>query len=305
MYTIFKNNKPLGSSFTILIKRNNFIKSSIFKYFTEKDNKTDQVRTEKLTKSVNNEEIMNSLRKSTELVENISLNELKKMIDEIDINIENNVYYTKNLPDPNYFGDALIYMAPPTLLSDARRGNIEITGIITMTGITILNYFGLLFPSNYLFPLFALWSLVAYLKFYRSFFYPHSIVYQIRLSNEHELKIVYTNGQEEKVDIKNINVSMMQLEAMGRFIPQNRPPPPKKVERLDSNVNKPQYLERPAAQLSIPIRINGITNSLIYLRTYGIGPRGGSSGFAELELLLGILNKKTKRLAIDDAKVSI
>lgn len=190
---------------------------------------------------------------------------LKSYIEKIDTSINEHIFAVKSLPDPNFFGEALLYYSPPGLMSRTAL-NYEYSGVSFMTLMTFLSFNKILFEHSYFFPYFAFLTSISYLRAYATIAFGMPIVYQITLINEHQVRIVYLSGESEVVEIKNISLS--------RYPPE----------------------DFRGTGLTIQIKLGPKKTAIIVLKNNF--PFDKFNAYAELELLLGILNKKTKKLSV-------
>lgn len=208
--------------------------------------------------------------------------ELKDLILDNKNDIKNNKFFIRSLPDPNKFGEALLFKSPLSLLHKYSKNSLEYSGYATISLVTVLNYFGLIFPSTYLFPYLALMSLTCLMKNYAKN-NMGQYVYQITLLNEHQVRVTYVSGRSELVDIKNIYLSQDNVDVLlgSDNVPKNYTPEQiaktPLVLSLRIGQNKTYMLIRQASLIDVNLQF---------------------LSFFEAKLLLGILDKDVKKLAV-------
>jgi len=215
------------------------------------------------------------------LISQLSRWDLKDLILNNKNEIKNNKFFIRSLPDPNKFGEALLYKSPISLLHKCSKISLEYSGFATISLVTILNYYGLLFPSAYLFPYLVLLSLTAAIK-HLTQKNVEKYIYEITLLNEHQVKITYINGYSNIVDIKNIYLSQENVDVLLGS------------ENLPKNYTPEQISKTP---LALSLRI-GQEKAFLLLRQSSIIENSHFRSFCEIKLLLGILDKEVKKLAI-------
>lgn len=110
----------------------------------------------------------------------------------------------KSIPDPNSFGEAMIYLSPHKLHSVSNRTRLEATSVPFVLGLSFLSYlgvFGIGFIHYYIYALLV--SAVMRHNYNRSI----KFIYQINLVNESEVRVLYTNGETRVVKIADIRSS--------------------------------------------------------------------------------------------------
>jgi hypothetical protein len=202
-----------------------------------------------------------------------SYSQMRHLMVKIDGSIEQNTYTYKNKLTPNFFGQNLLYFSSSTIPYKYLSSNVEFSGVITLSIISILNWYSLIFPSQYLFNYLILTTALAYSKLIWRLRFINSFIYQVSLLDEENLKLTYINGEIEVVPIKNIYLSNKMRDLLV----------------LQDNTNS-----QPIKQfLPLEVRVNGRKDSLIILQN--------SVKFithVELEPLLAVLHKETRKIKI-------
>jgi hypothetical protein len=186
--------------------------------------------------------------------------------------IEDNTLKIKTIPNPSYFGEALLFQTPDEQKQVEFQ---ELSGVIFLSTITCANYFGLVFPSLYFFPYLCLVTIGSFLKYIITNKSYRNMITEITLINERQVKVTKLTGKSEIVDIKNILVPTHVFDAFPK-------------EDVDTPNN------------SIPIIINGSPSAISFAkfrRSYKPGEHNYCKG--DIDLLLGIVNKKTRKLVLE------
>ncbi len=171
---------------------------------------------------------------------------------------------------PNNMKTISIYRARASIPHQYLKSNIEIPGVMTMTLITALNYFNLIFPSLYLFPYLCLVTFASYTKLLWRHQYLESVIYEINLLSEISVLITYINGHSEEVLIEKIAITSKMRDML--ILSEKKPP--------GRNTNTP-----------VEIRINGKKSAFLLLNE-----ENDQGQIVNLELLMAIVTKNTKRL---------
>lgn len=219
-------------------------------------------------------------------VQEFDRSKLKQLITSTEENIFNYSLNVNALPDNNHFGEVALFISPPNTLN--KDQGLEYSGVLFTTGLTALNYFGLIFPYSYVFPYLCLLSLNCIINLLRRRNLYKDNIYQISLINEHEVRVTFITGESIVVDIKNIYISSQYLDRINAFETVGN--------QSNSNINQ-MY------GFLIPIVINSSRQCRFELRSNAFGTNGQAANqlsLTNLPLLFGILNRKTRKLAIVD-----
>jgi hypothetical protein len=212
-----------------------------------------------------------------------TLIELKKETDEKIIDGE----FTLNfVPSPNYFGEIPIFIAPNDFFT--KRSNVEISGLTLLSSITVLNYLGVIYPPS-LFYYFSCLTLTAAFKLITKGGQENQIIL-MTLIDEKNVRIVYLTGKEEVVPIKNIvyqtddmfNRQLLDKEDNNQFRQLKENPRRNDIKRM----------------LGISLMINN-KRKMMVLRNNVFSRKNAVNdmlAFADISMLMGIVNKKTKRV---------
>lgn len=257
----------------------NFLKK--FQKFSFSTNKLDQdiKRNKKDEDQVDNEEDNYSLL-------NITIPKLVKLKKDTEENIIEGEYNLSQVPTPNYFGEIPIYIAPQDYFS--KRMNIEVSGFTLISSITVLNFFGLLYPPSLIYY-FGFLTLASVFKLATKGGQEGQVIL-MTLVDEKNVRVVYLSGKEEVVQIKNL---VYQLDdKFNSFL-------------LQKDDNPKRFSKRESTQTSEPKRLLGISvlidnkRKMFILRNNILNRNNSpnnSLAFANLPLLMGIINRKTKRI---------
>jgi hypothetical protein len=246
----------LRKNLTYNLKRNLF--SNILKGFSTENEEP---------KNINNDDKISdsSNKEHSPKQQNSNYINFNNILSEIDNSIIDGVFQIKNLPDPNFFNEALLYFCPYDLLYRTGVYN-EYAGALFSTMLTYLSYHKIILTSNYLFPYFSFITVAAYFRSYLRFKSKNPIIYQITLINEHQIKIVFVGGRASIVEIKNIGIT-----------------------RVHSSESK-------GVGITLNLKYNNFERGVLILKNSY--PYDKVTSFADLNLLMGILNKKTKKINI-------
>jgi hypothetical protein len=140
-----------------------------------------------------------------ETLKNINGKKIQQILSSIESKSQDNKYNLSKVPDPNCFGDALVYLAPFSLMNSYTKFNYDKNSLPLLAGITFLSNIGIMLSSSFLTPYFNAVICLAFLKSINHVFYKLSI-YQIKLINECEVKIIYISGETDKVHISDIKL---------------------------------------------------------------------------------------------------
>lgn len=207
---------------------------------------------------------------------------VKKM--ESETNRDNNNTFSIIYPlNFNFFGQTLLYLSPIPI-NKAKNTNLENSGVVTLSAITIMNYYELIFPSLYLFPYFTLITSLTFL--YKYFSLTNKIIYNIILVDNHTVKVSFFDGKSELVPIKNIFMTSHSIdrlssvsEAVINFIDVRIMGSNKAYNARIFLINKEPLNKRTASN-------KGLASDRIEC--------------IDLYTLLGILNANTKRISLGD-----
>lgn len=218
---------------------------------------------------------------------NMDRNKFKEYLTITESEIQNYIFTIPNLPDENNFGEVLIYTAPHSVLISERTP--EITGALFLSGITTLNYFGLIFPYAYVFPYLSLITFYTIYRYFKKSYITKNFIQSISIINEQEIRITFITGEEIITDIKNIHF-------VSSFVDQIISSP---------SLAKAKNIEPSQFGFAIPVTINSnniYRNAVITIKKgtlRGDSKAPGSNwSLTNLNLLIGILNRKTRKLAI-------
>jgi hypothetical protein len=198
---------------------------------------------------------------------------LKQIMEEVDVSVIDGRYKLKEIPNSNFFGEVLLYFSPNSFLKSNLLSNIEFSALGTISIITLLNYFSILFPSKYIFNSLLITNLFALSKFIWRNSYLGNIVYKITLISLDTVKITYFNGKSETIPINRINLTSKMSESL---------------QLWDENKKSLQTQIIP-----LEIRINGKKNGLIMLSN-----NPSHIFYSDLKVLMAVLNKNTHNLII-------
>ena len=207
------------------------------------------------------------LKQMIDFITNMKSETFGKAFADIEKQVKNKKFKLKSIPDPNSFGEAMIYLSPHKLHSVANRTRLEATSLPFIYCLSVLSFlgaFGMGFIHYYTYALF----LSAIMRYH----YNRTIkfIYQINLINESEVKVIYTNGEIRVVKIKDIRVS----------------------ELFDfSSVNLPYRKE-------IYLIIGGKETAKLAFNVYY------KICFVDLNILLAIINKKVEQLTTEESEES-
>lgn len=127
-----------------------------------------------------------------------------KEVEKCQNKIEKNLYKLDNVPDPNCFGESIVYLGPDQRYVDNYVQ--DNWGIFYFFFVSNMIYMGLLF-NNYLVGLFVHMQIAnSFYRKLRSHF--RNLVLQINLINENQVRVTYFNGKTEFVDIKDIQFDL-------------------------------------------------------------------------------------------------
>lgn len=210
-----------------------------------------------------------------ELQNKYSYPQIRDLVTKVSGGIENNTYTFKNKLPSNFFGQNLLYLSSSTIPYKYLANNVEFSGVLTLSIISVLNWNSLIFPSQYLFNYLFLCTVFAYSKLVWRFRFLGSFIYQVLILDEEYLKVTYINGEIDVVPIKNIYLSNKMRDLL--------------VLQEDSKSNS-----QPIQQyVPIEVRVNGRKDALILLQN-----TVKFNTFVELEPLLAVLQRETRRIRI-------
>jgi hypothetical protein len=125
---------------------------------------------------------------------------LNKQIEE---RTENKIFKLKSIPDPNHFGEALIYLSPNIHSLNNYNNKLEISTFPFLIGLSFINSLGV-FGSGYLH--YFIYGLLLNSLFRINYTKFMKTVYQINLINESTVRFVFLNGDSKVVKIKNVKI---------------------------------------------------------------------------------------------------
>jgi hypothetical protein len=202
-----------------------------------------------------------------------SYSKIRDLMIKIDGSIQNNTYSYKNQLTPNFFGQNLLYFSSSTIPYKYLSSNVEFSGVLTISIISLLNWYSLIFPSQYLFNYLIIATAFAYSKLIWRLRFIDTFIYQVCILDEENLKLTYINGEIEIVPIKNIYLSNKMRDLLILH------------DESKSQPNK-QFLP-------IEVRVNGRKDALIILQN-----SVKFNTWVEMEPLLAVLHKETRKIKI-------
>lgn len=140
------------------------------------------------------------------LLKNLNFAKLMEIYNKVDSQVIDNLYKLDRVPDPNSFGEAVIYYMPHSSIPIFIRGNHEFTSLPFLILISFLSHLGIGF--NLLKGIHIYWDWLIFITILRSLQpFTNMSLYQINLLNEKQVKFTYINGRSEIIDIKDIELS--------------------------------------------------------------------------------------------------
>ena len=223
---------------------------------------------------------------------NLTNDKIKILKKEIETKIVDGQYSIRNdVVFKNYFGEIPLFFAPAENFQ--RRNNIEKSGLALISSISILNYIGLLYPPS-LFPYFAILTATCVFKLATSSGQRNQIIL-MTLVDDKNVRIKYLNGVEEIASIKSI-----MYNSNDRLNYMTNPDDDTFKKRIDPKRNSERSgsFNETSRMIMLSILVNSKKKVLILKNN--ILPNkhdyGSKLAFADLLLLLSVLNKKTKRI---------
>jgi hypothetical protein len=204
------------------------------------------------------------------LLKKFNFAKLMEIYNKIDSQVLDNEYKVDKVPDPNSFGEAVIYYMPHTSLPIFLRGNHEYTSLPFLVFISFLSHAGIGF--NILAGINIYWDWLIFLTMLRSLQpFTSMSLYQVNLLNEKQVKFIYINGKTEIVDIKDI-----ELGEKNQLRFQNENP------------------NATAFDIILNVKKDG-KNKEVYLRFKALN----EICFADLDILIPIINKNINKLSTE------
>lgn len=244
---------------------------------------TEFSKTENVEKKEKEKESSSNLG-NLQLIYDLDLTKLKENIKDSEKQINNGTFILPKHPQSSYMGESLIYISPLGLFSKLK--NIELPGALSISAVTAMNYMGVLFANYYVFPYFMVLTIVSWYRYISQKYINKRNIYQVTLLNENQVKIYYWNGKQEVLNIKDIFINPDYID---------------KIALLEKKAG----LNR---TIFIPLRIKMDNYGVIYLKYGGFNAKEKSQStlsYCELDLLLGLFNKKTKKIALAANNINI
>src|SRR5690606_10695564 len=88
--------------------------------------------------------------------------DMKRLITQAEANIDSGVFFIKQIPDNNYFGEIPLYICPAYIFNSLKT--MEISGLPLTLGLTYLSYLDIILSKTYLFPFYSFVSFLAISK---------------------------------------------------------------------------------------------------------------------------------------------
>lgn len=260
------------------VEQISFLKKQKF-YFRNPENKQNDMD--------NNEEPL-SIRSMTSQ----KLNEIRKEIDGKIVDGQCNI---NALPTPNYFGEVPVFLAP--VENFAKRNNIEKSGLALITSITVLNYLGLLYPPSF-FYYFVFLTAAGAFKLASDAGQRNQIIL-MTLVDDKNVRCQYLNGKEEIVTIKSIIYN--QNDRLNAMINPEEDILKKRGIQSQKMSNNSLSSQESSRMLMISVMINASKKVIILRNNILPNKKDLSSNYAfiDLNILLAVVNKKTKRINFD------
>jgi hypothetical protein len=273
------NNKSFITSVFLRDNKSSFQLLKKLQKFTFSTSKEQKQTKQKKKEEEDNEEDKLSLMNMT----SSNLIEMKKEIEE---KITEGEFTINFVPTPNYFGEIPIFIAPNDFFT--KRMNVELSGFTLVSSITVLNYLGIIYPPS-LFYYFSFLTIASAFKLITRGGQENQIIL-MTLKDEKNVRIVYLSGKEEEVPIKNIvfqtddmyNKQLLDSDDRSNF------------RRIKENSQRSESRR----MLGVSLMINN-KRKIMVLRNNVFRGRNSVNdllAFVDLTMLLGIVNKKTKRV---------
>jgi hypothetical protein len=222
-------------------------------------------------------------------IEDINYVDLKKYINQAEGNIDNGVFYLKAIPDNNYFGEIPVYICPTYIAGGLKSFEYSALGLTSI--LAFLSYNKIIFTYSFFFPFYSLMAtacLVRLLTIHRS----ESTITSISLLDESKVKIQFLNGRTLETGLKNIHVSTGFMNNLNSFDDD-------KIARI----NKHNAQKNLLSTLIIYLTIDNVRSCPLLIRSHNYTPGKldkGSLAYINNELFYGVINKRTKKLALKD-----
>jgi hypothetical protein len=259
--------------------------------FCEEPKKPEDGKKEETTK-IDEENKIEGMQYSNpyRFVEELTYIGLRNNYNAAEKNIEGGTYYLKSIPDNNYFGEIPVYICPAYTIHNVRA--MEFSSFIIPSVFAYLSYYKIIFTSSFFFPFY---SFLAFATLARISLMKRSdwTILSISLIDESKVRVQFLNGQSHETSLKNMNIST-------GFINNLNSMDDSKLSKLGKNSPQNNLL----TTLIIYLTIDHIRTCPLLLRSSNFMP--GKLDIAALayinpELFYGIINKKTKQLALKES----
>jgi hypothetical protein len=224
-------------------------------------------------------------------LEEFTYHDLKDLIFKTDSCIENGTYFIDSIPDNNYFSEVPIYIAPQGCFNNDR--SCEPSSILFTSTLTSLAWFKVIFTHWFFFPFFGLMTLMSASRFSNANKMHLKYILRISLIDENKVRIIYYNGTTEEVSLKNINISSTFQTQINK-LEEKKKSKQASAAADTNNLNK---------NMNILITIDTFKNCTLVLRNSDMSPgklKADNLAYIDNKLLFGIINKKTKRLSLNE-----
>ncbi len=213
--------------------------------------------------------------------------DLRDLLNKEEANIQNGILLIDKIPDNNYFGEIPIYIAPQGVFNNVRT--CEFSAVIFSSFLTSTAYFKLFFSHWFFLPFYSIITIMTTLRFINARKMYNKYILRISLIDENKVRILYYNGVNEEVSVKNICISSDFLSHLSVFEGKKTK---QKAAADSNNLNK---------NMNIAITIDTFKTCILVLRNSDMTPgklKADNMAYIDNKILFGILNKKTKKLSL-------